>query len=297
MDQSRVIMFPGLGASYPNMIEKYLLAHPDDAQFVERWAGYTGVFKGDTPLMPTPIVGAEINQQFAIHLMNLLWWRRAPVADRTAAVCGHSLGYYAALVAVGVITEEESFALIAAVFDGSWDRFSKNDKAVYVLTTKEEIPLAELTDNTPIELLSDNNPLQRVLYGDKESCDALFKRIKEKILRVVELGIKVPFHSTQMNDVLASVSSRVATLDLKPRPLERQLWSHITARPITTSTEALGLVLEQLCQPVQWNLLVDRLIQAGRFDFFEIGPNRVLSQIVRWINPNLGVQFVDNLRR
>jgi [acyl-carrier-protein] S-malonyltransferase len=293
MDQSCVVMFPGLGASYPRMIEKFLLAHPEDAETVQRWAGLCGL--GGSTALPASCV--ESRQQFAIHLMNLLWWRRTPPAQRTAAVCGHSLGYYAALVAAGVITEAESFALLEAVFDASWPRFCANDKTVYVVTTKVEVPLAELTGDLPIEVLSDNNPLQRVLYGDSASCEALFASLGAKILRAVALGTKVPFHSAQMNEVLAAVAQKVADLGVRPRPLERQLWSHITGRPIADAAEALGLVIGQLCQPVRWNLLVDRLIQAGRYDFFEVGPNRVLSQIVRWISPNLGVQFADNLRR
>ena len=40
-----------------------------------------------------------------------------------------------------------------------------------------------------------------------------------------------------------------------------------------------------------------RLVQSGRWEFIEVGPNRVLTQVVRLICPQLEVRFVDPFRR
>jgi [acyl-carrier-protein] S-malonyltransferase len=299
MDGTQVIMFPGLGATYPRMVEKYLGAHPADADVLAHWSVVIGA-----PLLAT--LGAvaardaresERMRQMEIHALNLLWWRRIAREVRGAALCGHSLGYYAALVAAGVIDEDTSFRLINTVFAAGWRAFGSSDNTIFVVTAKTDYDFERLLRDVSVEVLSENSQLQRVMYGSRTQYQQVLGRLNGLLLSSTELGSRVPFHARCMQDPRAEVTAELADLGIVTGPLRSPLWSHITARRVLNSKQAFALVPEQLDQPVRWHRLVNALIQAGYHEFIEVGPNRVLSQTVRWICPQLDVRFVDHLRR
>lgn len=295
MNGASVVMFPGLGANYPRMVAKYLHAHPEDAATLDRWSALI-----DAPLFAEP--GEDPRQrerlgQLQIHALNLLWWRRLGARFTDVAVCGHSLGYYAALVAAGVLDEESSLRLVDRVFDIGWRHFGASQDAIFVVTTNTEVDFAAITAQVPVEVLSENNPLQRVMCGSRSQYRQVVERLNGALLGAVDLGTRVPFHSPRMQAACGEIRAAVDALEVRSTTLAHPLWSHISARPLAGAREALDLVVEQPHRPVRWLALVDALIQAGRYDFVEVGPNRVLTQIVRWISPKLDVRFVDNLRR
>jgi [acyl-carrier-protein] S-malonyltransferase len=295
MNGTKVIMFPGLGATYPRMVEKFLLAHPQDAALLASWAQAVGVPLGGD--IPADRREAERQNQMEIHALNLLWWRHSELEARDAAVCGHSLGYYAALVAAGVIDEASSFRLIDAVFTAAWRAFAGRDETIFVVTAKKDYDFASLLHELGVEVLSENNAMQRVLYGTREQHAQVRERMNGQLLTSGEIGTTVPFHARCMRELCGELAQVIAALGIVAGPIKAPLWSHITARPIPTGEQALALVLDQLHRPVRWHQLVEALIQAGRYEFSEVGPNRVLSQCVRWISSRLDVRFVDHLRR
>ena len=295
MQATQVVMFPGLGATYPNMVAKYLQAYPADADTVARWSRLVGVELGNAH--GADLCDIERTRQFEIHALNLLWWRQRAPEFRQAALCGHSLGYYAALVAAGVVSEEDSFRLIDTVFSTLWRGFADRDGAIVVVTTKDECDFDAALAGIDIEVLSCNSPLQRVLYGRRAVLDEVKSRLNGHLLAASEIGARLPFHSQCLRDRRADVAAALHTLGIRPRALRAPLWSHISARPLRHGEDALALVLDQLHQPVLWHRLVDALIQAGRYEFIELGPNRVLSQLVRWISPQLDISFSDHTRR
>lgn len=295
MNDIQVVMFPGLGASYPSMVARYLRAYPGDADAVAHWSRQLGVDLGAVHAGDAREL--ERSRQFEIHALNLLWWRRRAPQFGGAALCGHSLGYYAALVAAGVVGEDDSFRLIDTVFDTTWRGFADSDDAIVVVTTKDECDFDAALAGIEVEVLSRNSQLQRVLYGQRSAIDAVRARLGGHLLAASEVGARVPFHSQRLREQQAEVAGAVDALGICAQTLRAPLWSHVSARPLRNGDEALALVVEQLHRPVHWHRLVDALIQAGRWEFVELGPNRVLSQLVRWISPQLDISFSDHLRR
>jgi [acyl-carrier-protein] S-malonyltransferase len=295
MNGASVVMFPGLCAAYPNMIEKYLDAFPEDQGVVKEWSDWVGCgLGGRRPAEPS---GSERVRELEVHALNLLWWRRVKSRFSNSAVCGHSLGYYAAMVASGVLSEADSFRLIDKVFSVGWRHFGGNDDPVFVVTTKDDYDFAGLAREVSVEVLSENSQMQRVFFGSQAQYQDVRQKLNGYLLGASELGTHVPFHSNRMKAIRGEIQDEIAALAVKPGSLGMQLWSHISARPIHSSADAFNVILEQPHQTVRWLSLAEALLQAGRFEFVEVGPNRTLSQLVRWISPKLEVRFVDSLRR
>jgi len=59
--------------------------------------------------------------------------------------------------------------------------------------------------------------------------------------------------------------------------------ANCTAQPLTTAAEIKNELVTQLCTPVRWKETVGYMIEAGVTLYYEIGPGRVLSGLVKRI--------------
>ena len=223
--------------------------------------------------------------------------RVAGAALDPAACCGHSLGWYAALVAAGVIDEAASLDLIAHVFLAGHAAFAQDDGEVAIVTLREPADFARVAAATGVEILCANNAVQHVLHGSPEQLAAVERELGAALLGLMKLPTHIPFHSRRLDVLRPQLDGLAARLGIRPAPMRRQLWSHIDARPVANGAAALALVETQPWQQVRWLDMVERLIQAGGYELVEVGPNRVLTQLTRWICPQLDIEFTDHLRR
>lgn len=286
----RVVTFPGLGASYPRMLEKYLAAYSDDAAQITSWLEPI-----DSDACGAECA-AELRAQAEIHALNLLWWRRSRSSLAADAVCGHSLGYYAALVAAGVVDEATSFRLLAVVLRTVWPAFAAHAQNIHVLTLRHETDLAALAARHGMELIAQNNSMQGVLYGASNAWDALIREVGDDLLRGVALPTRVPFHSEVMRLRAGALRDAVRAVTDRPGACRLPLWSHIDAAPIETGAQALELAAVQPYRTVRWAQLMSVLRARGALEFIEVGPNRILTQIARLNVPQVETRFIDHLR-
>ena len=229
--------------------------------------------------------------------MNLLWWRVEANKHLNAAVCGHSLGFYAALVAAGVIVEEFSIELVDKVFSLSWDAWADNGYEVTAITSRFTLDDPRwLLDTYGLETLCVNSDAQLVVYGAPTSIAALCAELGEDLIGRNRLDSSIPFHSWTMRGVSCALERLMARDCWQFRDPVRPLWSHIQARRIPDAAAAAHQLASQTHLPVLWRDTITDLRVRGVSRFIEIGPNRVLSQIVRWIEPKLAVSYSDRLR-
>jgi [acyl-carrier-protein] S-malonyltransferase len=57
-----------------------------------------------------------------------------------------------------------------------------------------------------------------------------------------------------------------------------------TAEPLTTAESVKAELLNQLCNPVQWQRSIEYMVNKGVSTFIEIGPGKVLTGLIRRIN-------------
>lgn len=286
----RVVTFPGLGAGYTRMLEKYLVAYPADAALVDGW------LSGIDTAASSAECAAELRAQAEIHALNLLWWRRTGESLASDAVCGHSLGYYAALVAAGVVDEETSFQLLAVVLRTLWPEFAGHTQTIWVLTVRNATDLAALAARHRMELIAENNSMQGVFYGSNAAWEALASEVGDDMLRGVPLPTRVPFHSAVIGTHATALQDAVDAVTSRPGACDLPLWSHIDAAPVESGAQALMLAAAQPYRPVRWAQLVRTLCGHGAQEFIEVGPNRTLTQIARLSAPQVEARFIDHLR-
>ena len=72
--------------------------------------------------------------------------------------------------------------------------------------------------------------------------------------------------------------------------------ANCTGLPLTTETEIKTELKEQLCGCVQWKRSLDHMAAAGVTQFYEIGPGKVLSNLVKRSHPEAETTSVGDLK-
>jgi [acyl-carrier-protein] S-malonyltransferase len=89
------------------------------------------------------------------------------------------------------------------------------------------------------------------------------------------------WHSAALADAAAELWDRSREIEFRPPRVP--LYADASGRPETDPDKIRRLVARQICQPVRWQEIVERLLRDGCTRFLEVGPGAVLSSLLkRW---------------
>jgi [acyl-carrier-protein] S-malonyltransferase len=74
------------------------------------------------------------------------------------------------------------------------------------------------------------------------------------------------------------------------KPARIPVWSNVDARPHTDAAEIRDLLVRQVLQPVLWEKTMRELLAQGIQRFYEIGPGRVLTPLVKRLDRKMDCQ-------
>ena len=87
------------------------------------------------------------------------------------------------------------------------------------------------------------------------------------------------FHTALMKPADQTLDGALASVNIRaPRV---PVWSNVDARPHSEATEIRELLVQQVVQPVRWEQTMRNLLAEGYDCFYEIGPGRVLTGLLK----------------
>ena len=218
-----------------------------------------------------------------------------------AAVAGHSLGEYTALVASGVLTLAQAVPLVrlraaamqeavpvgvgamAAVLGMEADKV----KAICAEVT------AQLGGAEVVEAVNFNDPGQTVIAGSKAAVEAASAAVKAAgAKRALPLPVSAPFHSSLMKPAAEKLKIALAALELAVPQIPV-----INNIDVTVQTDADAIrdaLYRQAFGPVRWVECVQAMKVRGITTLVECGPGKVLAGMTKRIDAELtGVALYD----
>ncbi|MDA1315507.1 MAG: ACP S-malonyltransferase [Acidobacteria bacterium] len=294
-------LFPGQGSQKPGM-GRELADHFESARRVFAQADEALQFPISRLCFEGPEEALKLteNTQPAILTCSIavlaVLRERGITADYVA---GHSLGEYSALVAAGALDFADAVRLVRkrggymqeAVPEGV------GAMAAFVMLPPDKLD-AILTDAAQGEIVSTanlNSPTQVVIAGNAGAVERAMELAKTAGARkVVRLPVSAPFHCALMKPA----QDRLA-LDLDAttfNDLKTPLVNNVEAREIHTAEEARQGLKDQVPNPVRWEESIRRLAAQGVEQFIEVGPGKVLTGLLRAIDPSLKGANVENLQ-
>jgi [acyl-carrier-protein] S-malonyltransferase len=211
-----------------------------------------------------------------------------PSGITPAAVAGHSLGEYSALVAAGGLSFQSALSLVQkrgrymaeAVAPGS-------GLVAAVLGLSIEGVSEACREASAMGVVAPANyncPGQIVIAGEKAAMERAMELAKAKGCRkAIPLPVSVPVHTPLMKsaaDRLAADLSAVTWSDLVI-----PLINNVEARILRSASEVQASLIRQLPSPVQWENSVRLMHDLGITVFVEVGPGTVLSGLIKRIVP------------
>lgn len=195
---------------------------------------------------------------------------------------GHSLGEITALVCAGVI--ELSDALNFAKQRGSaMDRaIGIGEVAIAMDIGEPELNeiISDIAKDFYIGISAYNSNKQFLVAGEKNAILMLEgKMIRRGTLipyKLLPMKINAPFHSKLMQDINKDID-----FNLPVHCSEKKVVSSITGELYDND---ISVLKKQLVSPVRWNKAIEKLINLGVQAFIDLGPQRIVADLLRDYN-------------
>lgn len=205
-------------------------------------------------------------------------------------VAGHSLGEYSALVAADVLRFSDALKLVrerGRLMKATGDERPGGMAAVIGLdeATLEDVCRQAQTAGI-VTLANANSPGQTVLSGEIAALQRATELARERGARLVQrLAISIASHSPLMSQVARGLTDLLGQIPLNAPRIP--LVANITGQVLTSVEELRVELSQQVMLPVQWTRSVQAMMAHGVDTFVEVGPNKVLSGLIRRINGNV----------
>jgi len=212
-----------------------------------------------------------------------------------ALVAGHSVGEYAALAAVGVVSTADALRLVTRRGELMAEAGVEGGMAAVIGLEREAVAevVHRVANAHELVVANDNAPGQIVVSGTPEALTRATDALSAAgARRVIPLRVSGPFHSPLMasiGDELARAFGSVDWSNAYP-----PLVSNVTAEPVSNAGEIRDLLARQVSAPVEWVASIRRMRDAGVDTFVECGPGNALSGMVRRIAPEVRTLSVSD---
>jgi [acyl-carrier-protein] S-malonyltransferase len=208
-------------------------------------------------------------------------------------VAGHSLGEYTALVAAGVLGLADAVLLVRERGRLMYEAGLKSPGSMLAIIGLDEETVKDISIHSGTEISNINCPGQIVISGAAPALAEASKLAKTRGARALPLKVSGAFHSALMDPVIAEFSKIVSNVGFRPPVIP--VISNVTARPLTDVDSIKKELVKQLRNCIQWQGSVEYMIDSGVTTFYEIGPGRVLSGLIRRINSGLQIFNISGI--
>ena len=208
------------------------------------------------------------------------------------AAAGHSLGEFSALAYSDAFSFEEGLQLVrerARLMQEAGEKVPGRMAAVIGLRPEEVMALCiEAQEAGIVQPANYNAPQQIVISGSREGVAKAMALAKAKgARRVMELPVSGAFHSPLMSAAVDDFGKFLAETSVQM--VRVPVYANVTAVSVSDPEEIRTLLHHQLTHSVRWVETVQNMIQDGVQTFVEVGAGRVLSGLVRRIDPEASV--------
>lgn len=291
-----VAVFPGQGAQKPGMGESFR-AEPLYRAQLERADQLLGI--GLSRLIAEgpaeELTRTEVAQPALLTVATGIYqvWR-ARSGHIPAAVAGHSLGEYSALVAAEVLSFDAALELVRLRGQLMQQACSIRPGAMAAVLKPETAEIEALCQASEgrVVIANVNSPQQIVLSGEAEALETILAQIRTaKLGRGVPLKVSGAFHSRLMEPARAELT---AALEATPFAAARcPVVLNVSGEAISSGDAIRAQLCRQLTAPVKWQASVASLADLSE-QFLEFGPT-TLSPLIRQCQPQALVSAIATI--
>ena len=299
----RAILFPGQGSQYVGMgldfYEKFDLAKKI-FETVDKSLGFSLskiIFNGPQEELQLTQNTQPAIMTVGVSIFNVLNQEYGLKLNNASFFAGHSLGEYTALVCAGSLTLEKAAYLLNERGKSMQDSASSKQGAMLAvlgMTIDEvEAEINLLPKGVVCEISNDNSNMQIVVSGEKKIIENFNENLKRKKKKGILLPVSAPFHCSLMKKAAEKMRDKIENTNfVKPKP---NIISNVTAKEENDVNKIKPLLVDQITSRVRWRESVNYMTKSGVTKFLEIGPGKVLSNLVKKINRDVEISNINSI--
>jgi len=295
-------LFPGQGAQVVGMGKEIAQKFEAAAKIFEKADAIAGFdlskicFEGPAEKLNTTTVSQPAIFVTSAAILEIVKTTKI-AADVTA---GLSLGEYTALYAAGAISFEDALILVQKRGQAMQAAADATDGGmVSVMGIDEEKAdqlCAEAGEGEVLAAVNFNCPGQIVISGSKAACGRA-EKLAEKYgtIKAIRLEVAGAFHTEMMSGAAKALGEALRKCRIS-EPGSIKTIANIDAEYYKSAEKMAEGLIKQLTCPVLWQKCMERLIADGVEVFYEIGPGRVLTGLMKRIDRKKNVVNISSLQ-
>ena len=294
-------LFPGQGSQYVSMGKK----------LYERFENVRALFDAADKALglsltelcfngPEEELRKTYNTQPAILLASYAVWTvlEQEVGITPILLAGHSLGEYTALVASGALSLEDGVRLTRKRGLLMEEACPAGTGGMVALIApdleKVEAVCKEISHDDYVAGAANlNSPEQLVLSGNINALKEATEKLKGAYKKAIFLNVSGPFHSALMRPAAEKLKSELARVTLYG--MKTPVVSNVDAVPNKETAKVVDLLYRQMFSPVLWENSVRTMVREGVELFVEVGPQKVLTNLVKRITPDIPCLHLEEM--
>lgn len=213
-----------------------------------------------------------------------------------SAVAGHSLGEYSALVAAGSISFEDAVRLTGLrgnIMQEAVPAGKGLMAAILGLDRKVIDDICRAVDTGYVAVANYNCPGQIVISGERPGVEAAMERAKAAgAKRALPLSVSVPSHCKLMEKAGRQLEEAFKEVDVKEAGIP--FFNNAEAQCISGPDAIKQSLVRQLSRSVLWEDCIRNIRLSGIGTFIEVGPGKVLTGLIKRIEPSAGLFNVED---
>lgn len=210
---------------------------------------------------------------------------------------GHSLGEYTALVCSEAISLTDASKLLRARGNAMQSAVKPGEGAMAAILGSEINEVESLIKDAKlisVEISNDNCPGQIVISGKKDEIEKCCEEIKSKFSKKsILLPVSAPFHCKLMKQ--ASDQMKDLIMHTKLDNPKIPIITNVDAIQNIESISIKKLLIEQIYKKVKWREIIEYMFAKNTNEFYEIGPGKTLSGMLKRFNKNLTIKNFNKI--
>ena len=217
--------------------------------------------------------------------------------DQTKFFAGHSLGEYSALVSSNSLEFSDALSLVykrgqamqEAVPIGAGGMLAVLGQKI----SEIENYLKDISPGGICEIANDNAEGQTIVSGNSQGIDELKKMLIKNKKRTIPLSVSAPFHCSLMKPAASQMEELINKTKFNIPSFE--IISNVTSLPIKDPKDIKKLLIQQIFSSVKWRESIINISKNGVNNFFEIGPGKVLTGMVKRTLKNINCFSLNSI--
>ncbi|WP_437188343.1 ACP S-malonyltransferase [Planctomicrobium sp. SH668] len=295
-------LFPGQGAQHIGMAKQLVEQYPAARSLFDQAKEILGYdlakicFEGPASELDTTVIS-----QPAIFVSSLaaLEKLRADSPDVVLAcemAAGLSLGEYTALVFAGAMSFEEGLRVVQKRGQAMQDAADATPSGMASVLMLELEKVEAVRDQAKafglLEIANYLCPGNLVVSGENSAVEKAVELAEAAGARVVPLAVAGAFHTQIMQPADQQLAEALSTVQMKSP--EIPVVSNVDALPHSEPEDLKQVLVRQVINPVRWEDSVRYMLDQGINEFYEIGPGRVLTSLMKRINRKIPCSVIND---